>query len=285
MKKEKKFTEDELEFIRLYFTAFIKAFYIQTNTKLTTPEQVLDEIIKGEFTFEDVFMTHIDISLRTVEKEEGEYWDDNMNMFDFENYFPTKAKRVEEGAWIKIRTENGFEVHYAKRSNRKRRFVEELEQVHKKLLSSLKGSAKELETSNKKVSEILTDKVKSTRKSLEDKKIELSLRMDIGLNPYEVKINRTKSQVEYYLPYQYEIVENIEEFSDAYINNVPCVSTKMIFTSQNKDAVFYLQSRGISKKVAEMMATLKQTYFKVNMVEALEIYNKSFRERVQLVTV
>ena len=112
--------------------------------------------------------------------------------------------------------------------------------------------------------------------NLQKQLVELAVRMLIELKPYEIKISRTKSQIEYYLPYQYEIVDNIEMYSNAYIATTTGLSIKSLYTSENNDAVFYLRSRGISERTARIMAAFKQTYFKVNMDEAINEYNKSF---------
>lgn len=281
--ENKKLTKDELEYLKEYFIVFARAYMLQTGNKLTTVEQVIEVINKGDFTFDDVFDSHLDTTLFHLPYKTNIYWDDNMSLFSRENYFPYKDKRIGEGAWIKIRTENGFEVHYAKVSNRKRRFHEEHEKIGNQLLNLFKRKTKELKNVENKVDDVLSPAVKAKQKALEDTLKCLEIRQAIGLKLYEVKIQRTKSVIEYYLPSQYEIVQDIDEFSDAYVSSLPGISIKSLYSSQNKDAVFYLQSRGISKKVAEMMAALKQTYFKVNMVEAIDAYNEDIRKRVVFV--
>ncbi len=282
METQTKLTPEEIEHIRLYLVLFQKAYLIQTGKKLTTVDQLVDLIKAGEFTFDDVFATHLEVCLDGIDEESEIYFDYNMEKFDRENYFPDRNKRIDDGAWIKIRTENGFEIHYAKKSHRKRRFEEEVCALQKKHMNSLNKSIKAL-TSITKEYKARSEKATAKEKELGIKTMELRIRDIINLQPYEIRINRTKTQVEYYLPYQYEIIKDIAEFSEAYVNEVPAVNIKSLYSSQNKDAVFYLQSRGISKKVAEMMAALKQTYFIVNMVEAIEIYNADLRRRIKFV--
>lgn len=285
MKKEEKttLTPEQIEYLSLYFLCFKKAYYMQTRTDLTTVDQIIKLIKKGDFTFEDVYNTHLDISLRDLNMEAQNYWDDNMSKFDFINYFPSKDKLITDGAWIKIRNENGFEIHYAKTANRKRRFQEEHEAIQKKYVRILNKQLKNLKDETNKVDDVRTPSQKLKEQLIQNKLSELEIFNAIGLKLYEVKIMRTKNVAEYYLPSQYEIIEDIEEFSNAYINNIEGVSMKALYTSQNKDVIFYLQSRGINKKVAEMMAALKQTYFKVNMKEAMDAYNKQLRESVVFV--
>lgn len=283
MENKTELTKDQLEYLTQYFLCVKKAYYIQFSKTLETVDQIIDVIKSGEFTFDDVFATYLDGRLDHLDTKAQYYYDDNMQMFDCENYFPPTSKRVEEGAWIKIRTENGYEVHFAKKSNRKRRFEEEHIAVQKKLIRLMNRQMKDIQDVNKKVKDVVTDKVKSKQKALEDKLLELEVMDAIELKPYEVKIMRTKSVAEYYLPYQYELVTDIDEISNAYIQSLPGISMKALYSSQNKDAVFYLQSRGISKKVAEMMAALKQTYFIVNIVEMSNVYNDILKERVQFV--
>lgn len=279
-------TKEQIEYLAQYLFLFKKAYLLHFSKELKTVDEIIDVIKKGDFTFDDVFMIYVDKCFQNNDSQEAEYfWEDNMSLFDAENYFPKSNKRIEAGAWIKIRTENGFEVHFAKRSNRKRRFNEEFEKVSSQLERSLRNVTNKLSDVNgtMKVDEILSPKVKSKHALLERQMNELKVRMLLELKPYEVRIQRTKSKVEYYLPSQYEIVENIEEFSDAYIASVPGVNIKTLYTSQNADAIFYLTSRGISRKVAEMLAALKQTYFKVDMVTAMNSFNEMLRQRVKFV--
>ena len=284
MDNKSELTKEETEYLIQYFSCVKKAYYIQFHKELETVEQIVAVIKSGEFTFEDVFATYLDGRFDLLDREAEHYLEDNMQMFECENFFPNKDKRVDDGAWIKIRTENGFEVHYAKVSHRKRRFEEEHIAVQKQLMNFMNKQLKDIQDQTKKVEEVSTPKAKAKQNALKDKLLELEVMSVIAIKPYEVKIMRTKSVAEYYLPYQYEVVKDIDEFSNGYIQNLPGISSKSLYSSQNKDAVFYLQSRGITKKVAEMMAALKQTYFKVNMIEAMDAYNTFLRKNVKFVT-
>jgi hypothetical protein len=287
--KTVKLTKDQCEYLARYFFMYKKAYYFITGNKLNTVEEIMNIILSDKITFEDIYNVFLDERFTALASEADEiYWDDNMEKFECMNYFPDHTKNVGDGSWIKIRNENGFEIHYAKKSGRKRRYEEEYSELVSKysrvgnktiqdLTDALSGDVGQLR--DEKVSKANEAKMEKLQNELK----ELSLRIVIGIPLYEVKIYRTKSSIEYYLPYQYELVEDIAEFSDAYVNNIPGVHGKTLYTSQNADAVFYLQSRGISKKNAEMMAALKQTYFVVNMRESMEAYNNIMRKQIEFV--
>jgi hypothetical protein len=287
MTKETKINKEKLEYLKKYIEVFARAYYLQTYTKLTSVDQLIDVIKSGKFTFEDVFFTYIDNAFKynTLDDETEIYWEDNMSAFDCNVYFPEEDKLVNNGAWIKVRNETGFEIHYAKVSNRKRRFSEELETLERQLTNILKGQLRDFKNPDLKLNDVLTPKKEAKKKLIENKIKETTLRIVIGLKPYGVKINRTKSKCEYLLPHQYELVEDIEEFSNAYIQNLPGIGIKTLYTSINNDAIFYLQSRGISKKVAEMMSALQQVYFTFNMEVAMEAYNNNIEKRIKIVTI
>lgn len=289
-KNTTKLTRKQLEHLALYFMLMKNTYYFMTNKKLNTAEEILELIESDTITFEDIFDVYFEDRFTKYGDDEDErYWEDNMHKFTYENYFPQSNKNVEDGAWIKIRNENGFEIHYAKKSSRKRRYDEEYERIVQQILMTRNKSIKRLTAELAGSDPILPENVDLTKSqndkidALNDEMKELSIRTVIGLPVYEVKINRTKSKTEYYLPYQYELVTDINEFADGYVNGLPGVNAKMLYTAQNKDAVFYLQSRGISKKNAEMLAALQQTYFTVNMHEAMQAYDSMLKERIKFV--
>lgn len=276
-------TQKELEAISLCLFCFKSAYYLQTHKKLTTVDQIIDVINEGTFTFEDVFSSYLDSCFKELDEDESLYWEKNMERFDLETYFPKKSKLPEGGSWVKIRTAVGFEVHFAKETSRKRRFNEEYSLVLKQAAYQAKRLADLLEKFNTESPSV--KKASAKLDSLMEKKNELAVRIAIDLPIYEVKIQRTKSKLEFLLPCQYEIIDDINQFAEAYINEVAGVNVKRLYSSDNKDAIFYMTSRGISKKNAEMMAALKQTYFTVDLYEALSVYNEQFRQSVKIVEV
>jgi hypothetical protein len=240
-------------------------YYLKFSEKLVNAEQLIYAVEREEFSFEeDIWGGYLDEVLDGMEEIHAEYFDNNIQKFDCEIYFPNENKLLPEGGgWIKIRTETGFEVHFARKAVRLRRWTELIER-------ELRSTKRNLKTKN----------LENASKFLNDSTPELMIRNRISLQPYEVYIYKTKSQKAYLMPDEYELVDDIDQFAEAYMNSITGVRTKGLYTSQNKDAVFYLQSRGIPKKVAEVMASLKQMYFTVNMEEALEEYNKQWKDAI-----
>ena len=254
-------TKEQVEIISEYLLIFQKAYILTTGKKLETVEQILELIKSGKFTFEDdVWGIYLDATLQELSNSESEYFDNHIEDFFCEVYFPEDNKRLPDGgAWVKIRTETGFEVHFAKKSLRKKRWNE-------LIAAELKSSKRNMNLSKLDKAQISLDAI-----------TELRIREAIKLAPYEIYINRTKAKKEYYFTNQYTIVDDIERFSEAYMASITGVYSKNLYTSVNKDAIFYLQSRGIPKKVAEIMASLKQMYFIVNIEEAMGEYNRQWR--------
>ena len=270
----------DLETLRLILKVYGETYIYLNHKKISTLEQLLDICTSGEITFEDIFLAHVDKMFQNdIGGTADYYWEDHMEVFDVENYFPSVVgKEVGNGQWIKIRTPVGYEIHYARVARRKHRYVEEYNKVSNKLTSLLKKELTELQNSIKQEEKTvgLSKVKKDVQKSLSDKKLELQVRHLIGIPVYEVRIQRSKSRVEYYLPYQYEIVQDVEEITQYYLNKVTGVSIKSIYTAENYDKIHYLMSRGINRRTAEIMATLNQSYFIVNMQEAMGEYNKQF---------
>lgn len=270
-----KLSKKEIEHLKLYLLLFQKAYYLASGKTLTDVNQLIDLIKGGTFTFEDCFDVFVGSRTENLSDELEDFLLDNLDAFSSENYFGGGEKNVGTGAWIKIRTENGFELHYAKRSTRKIRLNEVLDKENtrvNKILAKVTKSISSGEINNE------LEKLKNNNKLRE-----AQLRYYIGLIPYEVRIRRSKTKTEYYLPYQYEMVTDIDEFADAYKNNTPFLEMKTLFTNENKEAIFYLQSRGISKKVAQILASLNQSYFTFDMVGGMEFLNNQFKSKIVLV--
>lgn len=250
-------TQEEIHSLNEYFMLYAKNYYHLKREKLSTLDQILDSIRNREINLEeDIWGTYLDNKLEYLDDSVNEFFDYHIDMFQYEEYFP-KEKRLPEGngGWIKIRTPKGFEVHYAKRSTRKKRWHE--------LISKELGSS---------VENLTSIEIRERREKMN----ELIIRNELNFQPYEVFIWRTKTKKEYYYPYQYSMVNDIESFSDAYMNSITGVTSKQLYSSNDKNAIFYLQSRGIPKKTAQIMASLKQMYFVVNMEEAMEEFDKQW---------
>ncbi len=179
---------------------------------------------------------------------------DNLNedIFQYQNFFP-HSKDVADGKWIKVPTEIGYNIYYAKPSKKKpnettiARKVKKIEkQLDKEynLDKKLKLSAEIVELNNERL----------TAQHLE-------------LFDYDLKYARvrlSKSKYKFLLPYEYEVVNSeIEEYLRAQTDsmNKGAVKFKHIFSSENEEQIFYLRSRGIPKYMAMLMADLKNAYF------------------------
>lgn len=271
-----KITKAEMEHLIKFVRTFGFHYSMRTGKPLTSLEQLIGAFETDEFTLEDMYYSHLDQVLQHATKAEDIFWENHMEMFEYQNYFPNQCnKSVDEGAWIKIRTKTGYEVHWARFSNRKIIYGELIEHH----MVEIDNYIKKIDFS------IATNTIESFQKKVNDHRdivSELMIRQYISIKPYEVRITRTKSKTEYYLPYQYELVtdEELEHLSSAYVDHVVGVGAKTLYTQDNKDAIFYLTTRGIPKRTAEIMAMLKQMYFTFNMEEALEEYNNQFTKQV-----
>ena len=270
-----KLTQDQIESIVLYLRCFRNGYYSATGKKLETAEQIIDLIRSKEFTFEDVFMTYIDQQLD--DHNPDYYWDDHMEQFACENFFPGEAKNVGDGMWIKVRTDNGFQLHYAKRSIRRRRFEEEYTALSTKMIAMARKQVRNVEQS--KDNTVLDKKTKI----IHDKLNMLKIYAHIGLKPYEVVAKISKSKSVYFMPYQYEIVDDINEFIEGCMNSIVGINIKATGKSDNEEAVFYLRSRGISEGMARIMTSLKHSYFDVDMKLMMDEYNRQWKENVVIV--
>lgn len=253
----KEFTEQ----LNKYKSSLNLPFYLRTGEKLNDISQISEQINLGKFFTEDIWGMYLDVCLKNLNDSTNTYFDYNIDRFMFDIYFPQGDKLLPDGgAWIKVRTKNGFEVHFAKKSNRKKRWGELIE--------------RELRKTNRSLNKRDDEKAKVSLTNLD----ELMIRSGISLRPYEVYIYKTKTSKTFLYTNEYEVVQDIEIYSKAYMDSIAGVYVKKFYSSVNNDAVFYLQSRGISKKTAQVMAALKQMYFIVDMGEALMAYNTQWQK-------
>ena len=176
-------------------------------------------------------------------------------IFDYQNFFP-KEKSVEEGKWIKVPTDIGFNIYYAKSSTKK---------LNETLINrKIKSLQKKLnaETNLDKQLKFTEDLMNLAKEAVTASLLEI---FAYDLKYAKIKISKSKS--EFLLPYQYEIINSdIEEYIAAICDeqNSDAVKFKHIFSSDNEDQIFYIRSRGISKETAILMADLKNAYFIVD---------------------
>jgi hypothetical protein len=255
-KQAEKILEGLIAFIRSNsFSDFQMLHYHKIGEFPKSIEEVIDAVVNRVITPQDIFDETSNFYDLTDEEED--YWLDNINVFSYENYFPSEDKQAKAGGvWIKVKTKKGYQVHLAKKATRKHRFKED----------SLKSIKQAIE-------ELVNDKPEESKES-NKKSVKSSVMAKIGLQPYELWYWRTKTQKAYVTPCEYEIVD-IEEFiNHAQSKNLKgIVGVRSLFTSQNQDKIFYLQSRGIPKGLAQIYANLGQCYFNVNIEEGWERFN------------
>jgi len=247
------------------------------NTKKTLQNTTIEEAMK-EFDFNDMFFEYVNQVSKDWTEEQGVFWDDHMDMFDVENYFVPDKKIIGESTWIKLKTTNGYELHLAKRSLRKRRWNEVITELLKQSTRINIQIRKKLDAG------ILdTKKLESKSKEIKAELDEAYIRRSIGIPPYEVKIRRTKTTYEYLLPFQYEIMD-VEETVDNFVNGIKQITIKSFFNSDNKDKIFYLRTRGIPEKIAIVLSSLKDCYFKIDIASMWEEYNQQIRNSFQVIS-
>lgn len=251
-------------------------WYYNLNTGKKLSNTTIEEALK-EFTFDDMFMEYVNQVSRNWSEKESIYWDDNMEKFDVQNYLVPDEKLINNKAWIKVRTENGYEVHYASRSMRKRRWNELLVDLLNKSSLITKQITKRLSNG------ILdNEKLDAKLKEIDTQIIELKIRESIKVKPYEVKIRRTKTKFEYLLPYQYEVID-VEETVESFLGGIKQITIKSFFNSDNEDKIFYLRTRGIPHKMAIVLSSLKDCYFKVDIVGMINEYNEQLKNSIQFI--
>lgn len=198
-----------------------------------------------EFTEEDKFYKHLDIYY-----SDKEFLDFFPDVISYDNI--VTEKKLTKGEWIKIKTDDGYEVHYATPFKiRDKYFLQRrIDSNFKKIEKLTKiGNTKEIQR-------------------LESEKIFFESCIFLDLKPYFVSIKRNGKN-EYLLPYQYEFSNGIEVYQECI--NVKGITYKTHYkNNQDKEKIFYLQQRGISKEVAIILSKLKDTYFIINLKEMFD---------------
>ena len=169
--------------------------------------------------------------------------------FFAESYFPELiGKNIGEGAWIRIPTEKGFNVYFAKPSRVKIDFARR---------------ERELEISLNRLDrpDVTLKEVTKTKELLERMNF-ISVQRAIGIDPYYVSYRKTKTKKVSVLPHEYEMVNDIDVYTTAVSEHI---KLKLYYTADLEDKIFYLQSRGISRAIATRMVASGQGYFEVNL--------------------
>jgi hypothetical protein len=199
------------------------------------------------------------------EKDEFDY-----DFFRLENFQPEHfGKDVGSGSWVKVKTDKGWDIFWAKRSKKildTSFFKRKIKSLKAKItqLSRLDADRDFYEFNDK------LDKVKAEVEKNQQDLYKAMILEEADIQPYFVKVNITRTQVMYLLPTEYEIISDISPFADLIGHPSKAVKFKALFTAQDNDLIFYLQQRGISKEKAMMMAKMKNGYFQIdrnNLVE------------------
>jgi len=193
-------------------------------------------------TDEDDFYKHLDVFYNSFIYSFLDSYSEVISYDNVQINLNLTNKDVGDGSWIKLKIKNGFEVFYAKKVKINDNFL------YKLLKSKEKISPKEEKN----------DELKSQI-------IFLETCISLGFKPYLVKVKRG-SRFEYYLPYQYELCNDVQIYVNCVISNTNGVNYKTYYKNQqDKDKIFYLQSRGISKESAIFLSKITDTYFTVDL--------------------
>lgn len=182
-------------------------------------------------------------------------------IFQYENFFP-QNKSVADGKWIKVPTNIGYNIYYAK-SSKKTLNETNIKRKIKKLQKQLDNSKLALD----KQIELIEEIKELTRAQLTAHHLEIFA--------YDLKYARirvSKSKFDYLLPHEYEVVNaDIEDYIYAISDslNEGAVKFNHIFSEENKEQIFYIRSREIPKHIAMLMADLKNAYFIVDTQKML----------------
>lgn len=225
-----------------------------------TLENLRSMVSEGELTLEELFLT-------TLDRKEFLEMDLDGVMYDelaFENFFPGK-KDVGAGAWIRVKTPIGYNVYFAKRTNRRVDYTKELTKLQFNL-RKINGVLSDNESTSNDLREIGKVIEKDQRRLTELKALE-----EIGLPQYYVSVKTSKTGTRYLRPFEYEVVSDIELYMNVVISEpgVKSVAVRNIFSAEDKDKIFYLRSRGISEAKAKVLANLGRCYFEVDVMQMM----------------
>lgn len=252
-----------------FLSTFSRYYTLRTGKKIEDLDSLVEALSNPSFTAEDLFYERMDDIKMTEEMED--FFISNMEKFDYFCYFPNEKGDVgDNGSWIKIpnKDKTGYEIRFAKKSKRIHRWNEKISKLLNKSNRAIK-------------------KVDITLEHLEnvdhfDEIYEFQIREKIGLTPYEVWYQKTKTTKKYLFPNEYEVVEDINEYLQYAEQKVPHFEIKLIYTSLNQDKIHYIMSRGIPRSLATIMASLEHCYFKFDLKSALELYNENFSKTVKI---
>lgn len=184
---------------------------------------------------------------------------DYLHIVSFDNIFPQDKIVPKQGGWIKTPSKNGFSIHFAKNAVR----------VDKYFLM------RRIEANNKIIEKINEENDIQLKNELLSLNVLFQLCLFFEVVPYFIKVQKTLSKYEYLLPYQYELLHGeIDMYIDMVREKTKHITYKTISNNYQQDVVFYLQSRGISKDEAILLANIKNIKFDVNLVKMFSQHEK-----------
>jgi hypothetical protein len=234
------------------------------DKKDLTSDKLKSLVDECKVDLEEIYCHYLDAVFGPV----ADYTIETENKIRFENFFWTPKSDVGEGAWIRVKTEKGFNVYYAKKSKKTIDFdkvLRKCELESRSMQRILDSNAEGL------TSQELGDEWDKKDKSFKDYEYHETLK-EINLQPIFVSVRKTKTQKTYLAPTEYELVNDINVYVDIVMNHkTDGVKAKAIYTSENEDMIFYIQSRGISRERAKMLALLQQCHFVVEWEKLYEM--------------
>lgn len=200
--------------------------------------------------------------------------------WNYENFYPNNEfgnKDVGDGAWIKVKTPTGYNVYFAKRTIKRFNKTDVQNKIKRqsnqtnKILDIAQNTIehdKALEVLEKGFTKI------NSNKDLYKELMRAEMLEELGIEPYCVKYRVSKSTWKVVKPCEYEMISDIELYvkTISELGKTEAVTYKSIFTYLDEDIIFYLQSRGISRDTAVMLAKLKDCYFICNVPKMFEMY-------------
>lgn len=195
-----------------------------------------------------------------------EMYDDNP-IFDLQNFDPKYHNKEIPvgGGWIIIPTEEEGKsiIVFAKYVNSKTTHAS-IEFKIDKLIKE--GRNADIDNANNlsSIEDLLQDS-EDRLKRIDELKAEnyfFKICYDVGIKPYFVQYNKTRTQTVKVRPNQYRLLNSdITTIIDASLST-DSITAKPIFTTKlDKDVIFYMQSRGIPKDRAILMSKLEQCCF------------------------
>lgn len=189
------------------------------------------------------------------------------------HFIPEKKHDVGEGAWIMVPNYQSSKkgtlemiMVFAKRSTRR-----SYAHITKDITNAMYRLSDEELSNDKKIASLEIKRLNQELRMIR-KQNEANVNMDlhhfstsIACKPYEVvstlRSRNGKPKRVHFAPGEYFVIEDIDVYLDLVMDGNPDLKSVSVTNHETADRIFYLQSRGISKKRAEVLCNLKNTHF------------------------